>query len=72
MTLIISLLEKLRQKLQIPIPASFGRAMFGVVDETGLLQYGQIFVRYTKNSFLNLPMPNAERVILTGNFNFKN
>uniref|UniRef100_A0A915CZD6 RNA-dependent RNA polymerase n=1 Tax=Ditylenchus dipsaci TaxID=166011 RepID=A0A915CZD6_9BILA len=59
-------LRKLRQKLQIPIPNSLGRAMFGVVDESGLLQHGQVFIRYTKNAFLKLPGPTADRVVLKG------
>lgn len=59
-------LEKLRQKLQIPIPNTFARAMFGVVDESRQLQHGQVFVRYTKNAFLKLPGPTADRVVLTG------
>lgn len=54
-------------KLQIPIPASLGRSMFGVVDETGELQYGQVFVRYTKNAALKLPGKSAERVTHVGN-----
>lgn len=59
-------LKKLRQKLQIPIPSSLGRAMFGVVDDSGQLQHGQVFIRYTKNSFLKLPGKTAERCVLEG------
>ncbi|KAL3106738.1 hypothetical protein niasHT_012003 [Heterodera trifolii] len=59
-------LRKLRMKLQIPIPSSLGRAMFGVVDESGQIQYGQVFIRYTKNCALKLPGATAERQVLTG------
>jgi len=40
--------------------------MFGVIDESGQLQYGQVFIRYTKNAFLKLPGPTAERVTHKG------
>lgn len=63
----IFFLEKLRVKLQIPIPSSLGRAMFGVIDESGQLQYGQVFIRYTKNAALKLPGPTAEKNVLKGN-----
>jgi RNA-dependent RNA polymerase len=41
-------LYKLRQKLAIEIPYQFGRVMFGIIDETDSLQYGQVFVQYSK------------------------
>ncbi|EFO85404.1 hypothetical protein CRE_23681 [Caenorhabditis remanei] len=44
-----SSMSRLLRKLQIPIPSHLGRSVFGVVDETGQLQYGQVFVRYTEN-----------------------
>ncbi|EGT33463.1 hypothetical protein CAEBREN_18731 [Caenorhabditis brenneri] len=40
---------RLLKKVNIPIPSNVGRSMFGVTDETGLLQYGQVFVQYTEN-----------------------
>ncbi|CAK5059197.1 unnamed protein product [Meloidogyne enterolobii] len=61
-----NILDQLRLKLQIPIPTTLGRAMFGIVDESGQLQYGQVFIRYTKNAALKLPMPTAERQVLKG------
>lgn len=33
-------------KNKIPIPLDEGRNMFGVVDETGTLEYGQVFIQY--------------------------
>lgn len=65
-TLTSCTLEKLRQKLQIPIPTHLGRAMFGVVDETDELQRGQVFIQYTKNIGNKLPGPTAERVVHLG------
>ncbi|KAI1726213.1 RNA dependent RNA polymerase domain-containing protein [Ditylenchus destructor] len=59
-------LRKLRQKLQIPIPSSLGRAMFGIIDETGQLQSGQVFIRYTRNAFLKHPSASAARNVLKG------
>uniref|UniRef100_A0AC35F468 RNA-dependent RNA polymerase n=1 Tax=Panagrolaimus sp. PS1159 TaxID=55785 RepID=A0AC35F468_9BILA len=59
-------LHRLVDKMQIRIPASQGRMAFGVVDETGLLQYGQIFFQYTTNASLKYPSQHADRIIHTG------
>uniref|UniRef100_A0A1I7U5X1 RNA-directed RNA polymerase n=1 Tax=Caenorhabditis tropicalis TaxID=1561998 RepID=A0A1I7U5X1_9PELO len=56
-----SITKQLRKE-QIPIPQELGRSMLGVVDETGRLQYGQIFVQYTRNLALKLPPKNAALV----------
>lgn len=40
--------------------------MFGVADESGQLQYGQVFIQYTKNSTLKLPGNKADKQVLTG------
>ena len=40
-------LRELKEKARIPIPFDSGRMMFGVVDEYGVLEYGQVFVQYT-------------------------
>ena len=61
-----SFLDKLIDKMQIRIPTPLGRMAFGVVDETGLLQYGQIFYQYTYNATLKYPGPHADKVILEG------
>ena len=39
----------LRTKLRIPIPFDAGRMMFGVVDEYGVLEYGEVFVQFTND-----------------------
>lgn len=41
-------LNDLIRKARIAIPQSYGRLMVGVLDETGKLGYGQVFIRYTK------------------------
>ncbi|VDM61512.1 unnamed protein product [Angiostrongylus costaricensis] len=59
-------ITKQMRKQQIQIPPEKGRTMFGVVDETGQLQYGQVFVQYTENIALKTPPPSASRKVLTG------
>lgn len=59
-------LKKLRTKLQVAIPENLGRSMLGVIDETGLLNYGQIYVRYTVNMQQKRPGPSAARRTITG------
>ncbi|CAD5218315.1 unnamed protein product [Bursaphelenchus okinawaensis] len=59
-------LKKLREKLQIQIPSSLGRSLLGVVDETGQLQYGQVFVKYTVNILQKRPGPGAAGNVLEG------
>lgn len=36
-------------KTKIELPANCGRTMFGVLDETGSLEYGQVFIQYSEN-----------------------
>lgn len=49
-------------KTKIEIPADLGRTMFGVLDETGLLQPGQVFIQYSHN----LKKPGKNIFIVTG------
>lgn len=37
----------LRSKARIAIPWGLGRNLLGVMDETGKLEYGQVYIRYT-------------------------
>uniref|UniRef100_A0A1I7WEB3 RNA-dependent RNA polymerase n=1 Tax=Heterorhabditis bacteriophora TaxID=37862 RepID=A0A1I7WEB3_HETBA len=53
-----SITKQLRKE-QIQIPFEKGRSMLGVVDETGRLQYGQIFVQYTRNIRCKVPPENS-------------
>ncbi|KAH9366507.1 hypothetical protein HPB48_018078 [Haemaphysalis longicornis] len=42
-----SMIAGLQEKGRIAIPPERGRNMLGVLDETGTLEYGQVFVQYT-------------------------
>ncbi|XP_070381570.1 uncharacterized protein [Dermacentor albipictus] len=57
-------LQQLREKASIAVPPEYGRTMFGVMDETGTLQYGQVFVQYSRD--LAHYMPEDEYVVLKG------
>ncbi|CAG9534446.1 unnamed protein product [Cercopithifilaria johnstoni] len=59
-------LQKQLSKEQIQIPTNLGRTMFGVLDETGLLQYGQVFVQFTNNVSLKTPPRAAAKTTLKG------
>ncbi|CAF0900169.1 unnamed protein product [Adineta ricciae] len=41
-------IKRIQDKTRIQISKNSGRNMFGIVDETGILQYGQVFVQYTE------------------------
>lgn len=45
-------LRCLKQRSNISIPRTYGRAMFGIIDESRTLQYGEVFIQYTSNSQL--------------------
>ncbi|KAK6743144.1 hypothetical protein RB195_010418 [Necator americanus] len=49
-------------KAKIFLPHSVGRSMYGVFDETGLLQYGQVFIQYSAS----LKKPDGKLKIYTG------
>lgn len=57
-------LQQLREKASIAVPPDYGRTMFGVMDETGTLQYGQVFVQYSRD-FARYS-PEDEYVVLKG------
>ncbi|VDK18516.1 unnamed protein product, partial [Anisakis simplex] len=59
-------IKKQLSKAQIKIPPNLGRTMFGVIDETGILQYGQVFVQYSKAISNKKPARNAAKRILKG------
>ncbi|KAM3728655.1 RNA-dependent RNA polymerase [Dirofilaria immitis] len=49
-------------KSKIFLPDSMGRTMYGVVDDTGLLQYGQVFLQYSPS----LRYISGKKIIYTG------
>ncbi|XP_021360712.1 uncharacterized protein LOC110455096 isoform X2 [Mizuhopecten yessoensis] len=49
MTIYKSKLGELTRKARIELPCDQGRIMMGTIDETGTLEYGQVFISYTKN-----------------------
>ncbi|XP_067127718.1 uncharacterized protein [Centruroides vittatus] len=51
-------------KARLAVKPTDGRNMFGVMDETGTLEYGQVFVQYTKD-IINQEV-NTETEIYTG------
>ena len=45
-------LRCLKQRSNVSIPRAYGRAMFGIIDESRTLQYGEVFLQHTSNSQL--------------------
>uniref|UniRef100_A0A1I7UR53 RNA-directed RNA polymerase n=1 Tax=Caenorhabditis tropicalis TaxID=1561998 RepID=A0A1I7UR53_9PELO len=56
-------------KAKIFLPPNLGRSMYGVVDETGLLQYGQVFIQYspTIRETSTKPILKTGKVLITKN-----
>ncbi|XP_066293027.1 uncharacterized protein [Branchiostoma lanceolatum] len=52
----------IRRKARIAVPPEYGRNMLGVLDETGTLEYGQVFVQYTED----ITDKGGETIVLTG------
>ncbi|GIY00390.1 RNA-dependent RNA polymerase 6 [Caerostris extrusa] len=71
-TLLLSLhryyIDIIKTKANIDIDPAYGRNMFGVIDETGILEYGQVFVQYSADITLGTTTPDDTR-ILKGNNN---
>ncbi|KAK0409130.1 hypothetical protein QR680_004357 [Steinernema hermaphroditum] len=59
-------IKKLRTKNSIAIPPNLGRTVFGIIDESGQLQYGQVFCQITCNGFLKHPTASARKKVITG------
>ena len=55
-------LGELLKRTRIEIDADKGRSMMGTADETGTLEYGEVFVQYSAN----LNRPGVETRVLTG------
>ncbi|VDM08163.1 unnamed protein product [Wuchereria bancrofti] len=49
-------------KSKIFLPCSMGRTMYGVIDDTGLLQYGQVFIQYSSSMQYVL----TKKIVYTG------
>jgi len=45
-------LRCLKQRSNVSIPKTYGRAMFGIIDESRTLQYGEVFIQHTSNNQL--------------------
>ncbi|CAI2323842.1 unnamed protein product [Caenorhabditis sp. 36 PRJEB53466] len=56
-------------KAKIFLPPNMGRSMYGVVDETGLLQHGQVFIQYSPSirQTSRQPVLKTGKVLITKN-----
>lgn len=64
--LFVIILGCLKSKANVSIDPDYGRNMLGVLDETGILNYGEVFVQYSKD--VSCGQTTKETVILQGNF----
>ncbi|XP_066291657.1 uncharacterized protein [Branchiostoma lanceolatum] len=48
-TIYKSSVGEIKRRARIGIPPEYGRIMLGVLDETGTLDYGQVFIQYTED-----------------------
>ncbi|KAF8763286.1 putative RNA-dependent RNA polymerase SHL2 like protein [Argiope bruennichi] len=53
----------IKRKASIEIDPDYGRNMFGVLDETGKLKYGQVFVQYSKDISSNESTPDDTKIL---------
>ncbi|XP_054723366.1 uncharacterized protein LOC129233351, partial [Uloborus diversus] len=58
-------IDLVKTKANIDVDPSEGRNMFGVSDETGMLNYGEVFVQYSRDVTNNVTTPD-DAIILTG------
>ena len=54
--------DTLKCKTRIEIPTDYGRAMLGVMDEEGVLEYGQVFIQYSAD----IKAPQEDLIVLEG------
>ncbi|KAI6223616.1 RNA-dependent RNA polymerase [Aphelenchoides fujianensis] len=61
--------DMIKASLKIPIPPSAGRTMYGVIDELGYLNPGQVFVQYSPNIHIasNVCRPFVGQVMISKN-----
>ena len=52
----------IQRRTRIEIPPEYGRNMIGVLDETGKLRYGQVFIQYSKG----LDKPQVHPIVHSG------
>uniref|UniRef100_A0A0K0F1T8 RNA-dependent RNA polymerase n=1 Tax=Strongyloides venezuelensis TaxID=75913 RepID=A0A0K0F1T8_STRVS len=56
----------LLNRFKIKIPSDLGRTMFGVADESGCLEYGQVFIQYNTNMNPKKDYANSSKKIHIG------
>ncbi|CAL1298859.1 unnamed protein product [Larinioides sclopetarius] len=66
-TLLLSLhryyIDIIKTKANVDVDPDYGRNMFGVLDETGILQYGQVFVQYSTDVTLGRTTPDDTKIL---------